>query len=334
MTAKEPDSEYGREQKQEGSPDIISKCTEVCGEANTSRSCSKICLIKVHSKEQPDRSIKVYAVLDDQRIRSLARSEFFDLFNLAGSYSPYTLSTCAGVTEMSVRRGTGFIAQPLDVSLSVPLLTPIECNHMPDDRSEIPTPVAAEHHSHLKPIAHLIPELDPDAQILLLLGQDILQVHKVRDQCNGPNNAPYAQKLDLGWVVVREVCLGAAHRPKGASTYRTHVLENGCHSYFYPCPNHLVLKETFTVGPSTKPHSCKNLGGFHSNDSPVQNTGDHSLGSKIFERTEDDNKVAPSIEDKQFIQLMNKEMFMNDAYSWVAPLPFHTPRPRLPNNRG
>ena len=52
---------------------------------------------------------------------------------------------------------------------------------MPDDRSELLTPEAAEHHSHLKPIAHMIPELDPDAQILLLLGWDILQVHKARD---------------------------------------------------------------------------------------------------------------------------------------------------------
>lgn len=55
---------------------------------------------------------------------------------------------------------------------------------MPDDRSEIPTPEAAEHHSHLKFFAHLIPEFDPDAKILLLLGWDVLQVHKVRDQRN------------------------------------------------------------------------------------------------------------------------------------------------------
>lgn len=326
-TVKEPDSEHGGEEKQEGSPEITSKCTEVCGEANTSRSCSKICLIKVHSSEQPNRSVKVYAVIDDQSNRSLARSEFFDLFSLAGSDSPYTLRTCAGVTEMSGRRGTGFIAQPLDGSLSVPLPTLIECNHIPDDRSEIPTPAAAEHHSHLASIAHLIPELDPDAQILLLLGRDVLQVHKVRDQCNGPNNAPYAQKLDLGWVVVGEVCLGAAHRPKGANTYRTHVLENGRYSHFSPCPNHLILKEKFTTDPSNKTFSS------HSTNSVSQNAGYLSLGSRIFEKTRDDNKVAPSIEDRHFIQLMNREMCINDANSWVAPLPFRTPRPRLPNNR-
>lgn len=131
---------------------------------------------------------------------------------------------------MSGGRGTGFIAQPLDESLSVLLPTLIECNHMPDDRSKIPAPEAAEHHSHLKSIAHLIPELDPDAKILLLLGL-VLQVHKVRDQHNGRNNAPYAQKLDLSWVVVGDLCLGAAHKPKEVSIYQTNVLENGHHSH-------------------------------------------------------------------------------------------------------
>lgn len=86
---------------------------------------------------------------------------------------------------------------------------------MPYDKSEIPTPDAAKHHVHLKPIAHLISELDADAQIVFLLGRDVLQVHKVRDQCNRPNSAPYGQRLELGWVVVGDVCLDAAlKKPK------------------------------------------------------------------------------------------------------------------------
>ncbi|KAK0143480.1 hypothetical protein N1851_018392 [Merluccius polli] len=330
-TAIDSDTDHGGEESEAASSNIVSKRTEVHGGANTSRSCSKICLLQVFPAGQPDRSARAYAVLDDQSNRSLAQPEFFDLFNFHGADSPYTLRTCAGVTQMSGRRGTGFMAQPLDGSLNVPLPTLIECDHIPDDRSEIPTPEAAKHHSHLKPIAHLIPDLDPNSQILLLLGRDILQVHKVRDQRNGPNNAPYAQKLDLGWVVVGDVCLRAAHKPKGVSTYQTNVLENGRHSHFSPCPNHLVLKELTLK--SDKPLSSQNLRCSDFFHSLVQNVGDRQLGSKIFEITEDDNKVAPSIEDRQFVQLMDKEMFMDNNNSWVAPLPFRTQRPRLPNNR-
>ncbi len=128
--------------------------------------------------------------MDDQSNRSLARSEFFNFFQIRGLDSPYTLRMCAGVTETSGRRATGFIVESLDGTTSVMLPTLIECNHMPDNRSEIPTPAAAQHHPHLKSIAHKIPHLDPETQILLLLGRDILQVHKVREHRNGPPNAP------------------------------------------------------------------------------------------------------------------------------------------------
>lgn len=76
----------------------------------------------------------------------------------------------------------------------------LECKMMPDDRSEIHTPDIAQHFPHLTPVADKIPPPDPSAPILLLLGRDILSVHKVRKQYNGPHNTPYAQRLDIGWV--------------------------------------------------------------------------------------------------------------------------------------
>ncbi|KAL0172932.1 hypothetical protein M9458_033243, partial [Cirrhinus mrigala] len=56
------------------------------------------------------------------------------------------------------------------------LPTLIECDNIPDDRSEIPTPQVALHHPHLKVIAGQIPEIDPDAPIMMLLGRDIIKV--------------------------------------------------------------------------------------------------------------------------------------------------------------
>ena len=325
-----PQAENGGES--EPPPTVNSMCTEICGGNNGPSSCSKICLITVHPKGEPNRSVRLYAILDDQSNRSLARPEFFNLFNLESSEAPYTLRTCAGLTEMSGRRGRGFVAQPLDGNLSIDLPTLIECNYIPEDRSEIPTPEVAKYHTHLNSIVEHIPPLDPEAQILLLLGRDVLQAHKVRDQRNGPNSAPYAQRLDLGWVIIGEVCLGTAHKPKHASVFRTHVLENGRHSHFSPCPNHLTVKEKLTV----KTQSTNSLSELSS--SPLTREAercgyDDSLGSKIFQRTEDDNKVAPSIEDKLFIELMDKESYIDDGNSWVAPLPFRPSRPLLPNNR-
>lgn len=313
----------GEGEKDTPQPAITSKCTEVCGYGECSRSCSKICLAKVYPEGHPEGAIKLYVILDDQSNRSLARTKFFDLLHVKGENSTYTLRTCAGVTETAGRRATGFIIESLDGVMKVKLPTLIECNNMPDDRAEIPTPDAARWHTHLKPIANCIPPLDPEAQILLLLGRDILQVHKVREQRNGPNNAPYTQRLDLGWVVVGDVCLGSVHRSAALSAYRTHVLDNGRPSLLPPCPNKLSVREKFDIKPP--PEISLAHGTFIFDD--------YAIGDTIFERTKEDNKVGLSIEDRRFLDIMDKEMFMDESNSWVTPLPFRTPRQRLPNNR-
>jgi len=99
---------------------------------------------------------------------------------------------------------------------------------IPDNRTEIPSPEVARCHPHLQRLAERIPPVDPDAPILILLGRDILQVHKVREQINGPHSAPYAQRLDLGWVIVGDICLGTIHKPSSVNVLKTHVLSNTC----------------------------------------------------------------------------------------------------------
>lgn len=100
-----------------------------------------------------------------------------------------------------------FIRESLDGKTYIPLPTLIKCDVLPDDKSEIPKPEIARHYKHLKRVVDRIPDLDPSAFILILLGQDIPWAHKVRKQCNGPHNFHYAQHLDMGWVIIGEVCL-------------------------------------------------------------------------------------------------------------------------------
>lgn len=207
--------------------------------------------------------------------------------------------------------------------MSLPTL--IECNYMPDDHSEIPSPAIAHHFPHLKSIAHEIPEIDPCAQILLLLGRDIIQVHKVRKQLNGLNKAPYAQKLDFGWVIVGNVCLGSAHKRNTVDVFRTNILINGRPSICEPCPNQIQVKEKL----NSKNHAISS----HDCHFYPSTCSEYLLGNTIFEQTQDDEKIAPFFEDRAFMKLMDKEMFIDCSNSWVAPLPFRIPRQQLPNNR-
>ncbi|XP_062413903.1 uncharacterized protein LOC134105319 [Pungitius pungitius] len=322
----DPAIEHGGEE-QSVPADIAALCTSVCGGDLSGRSCSKICLVKVFKSSRPDRAVSLYAILDDQSNRSLARPEFFDLFKEEGPRSPYSLKTCAGVTETAGRRASDYQIKSLDGQLCLPLPTLIECNQIPNNRSEIPTPDSALHHAHLTSVAHQIPELDHKAPILLLLGRDIIRVHKVREQINGPHDAPYAQRLDLGWVIVGDVCLGNVHKPSIVNTFFTSTLENGRPSLFQPCPNRLLIKERYSDSLS------KDLiGGYFRDDTDCDKEENH-LGCTVFQRTKDDNKTSLSIEDKAFLKIMEQGLQKDDANYWVAPLPFKSQRRRLPNNR-
>lgn len=171
----------------------------------SARACSKFFLVNVYHEGNKTQSRRMYAILDEQSNCSLARTEFFEEFQIKGSSFLYSLKTCAGLKETTGRRASGYIVESLDKNVSLRLPTLLEYNQIPNVHSEIPTPDAARCFSHLKDIADEIPAIDPDASILLLLGRDLIRIHKVRQQINGSHDAPFAQKLGLVWVVVGDV---------------------------------------------------------------------------------------------------------------------------------
>ncbi|KAG1924823.1 hypothetical protein F2P79_025910, partial [Pimephales promelas] len=308
--------------------EINNKCSEICGDARKPKSCSKICLVNVYPSNQRKKARRIYAVLDEQSNRSLAKSQFFDLFNIVSGSSPYTLKTCSGIVSTAGRKISGFSIESLDGETVVDLPPLIECNTFPDNRSEIPTPEVALHFPHLATVSDKIPPLDPAAPILLLLGRDILSVHKVREQHNGPHNTPYAQRLDLGWVIVGEVCLDGTHWQSSVNAYKTNILSNGRTSFFSPCTKSINIAERgespfLSYLPDPPCSQCSKA-----NESYTK-----SLKENVFFRSPEDDKAALSVEDKVFLDIMDKEVYRGEDNHWVAPLPFRSPRIQLPNNK-
>ncbi len=83
------------ENTDEDTAEVTNKCTEIGRDSSKPKSCSKICLVKMYPSNQCEKSKRIYAVLDEQSNRSVVKSEFFDLFNVVSSSSPYTLKTCS-----------------------------------------------------------------------------------------------------------------------------------------------------------------------------------------------------------------------------------------------
>ena len=246
-----------------------------------------------------------YAVLDDQSNRSLGHRNLFDQLKVNDNPELYELRTCAGTTTTSGRRMGDLVIEPLDGRLHTRLPAITECNAIPSNRSEIPTPDAAEQYSHMRAVASKIPALCEEADILLLIGRDTPQLLKVRESRNGPPNAPWAQRTDLGWVIIGDICINGTHRPDSIETFKTHLLSDGRPSLCSPCPNQLLMK-----------------GKDRSMD----------IGRDVFQRSDHDEKPGWSIQDRQFMQLMDAEVHRDETGSWVAPLPFN-PDVTLPNNR-
>lgn len=98
-----------------------------------------------------------------------------------------------------------------------------------------------------------------------------------------PGDTPFAQRLDLGWVVIGDVCLGGAHRPLEVRSCKTAILENGRKSHLEPCNNQVKVKEVLSQAPQ---HQCY--------QSPISTCGlvkstEDCLGQNVFDRTPDDN---------------------------------------------
>lgn len=303
---------------------VTSTRTEVANANDSYRSCAKICLVDVIHQSQPEMTLRAYAILDEQSNRSLVRPELLDEFSVEGTPTQYTLRTCSGSTEVVGRIAHGFFVRSVsgDVKLSLPPL--LECEEIPDNREEIPTPEAARNYAHLKPIADQIPPIE-EARILLLLGRDVLRVHKVRQTINGPPDAPYAQRLDLGWVIVGDVCVGRTRKTGTLNVFKTHILDNGRPSLFSPCTKHFIVKES--------PVLCSADRGQTPNDLSLVTVSDDTLAPNLFETTPEDNERSLSIEDRAFLKIMDRELKRDRSNNWVVPLPFRSPRSRLPNNR-
>ena len=135
---------------EESTENVSSMCTSICEGNPGGLSCSKIVLVDVYRENAPDKVHRVYAIVDDQSNASMITAELADELNAVGPEWRYFLSTCGGTREVRYgRRVAGLIVRSVHGSTSrLPTLT--ECDSIPQEKGEIPTPEIAMRHSHLR----------------------------------------------------------------------------------------------------------------------------------------------------------------------------------------
>jgi hypothetical protein len=144
--------------KEKDGEELRTNCTSVCKKGGMS--CGKIELVDVFQQRRPRERQRVYAIMDDQSNASLITTELANQLQADGPIEKYHLTTCSDnkVVKYS-RRVPGLILQSTVGATSKILKLPtlIECDHVPQDKHEIPTPETAKRFDHLRDIATEIP---------------------------------------------------------------------------------------------------------------------------------------------------------------------------------
>lgn len=306
---------------QGGENNVNINCTCICG-PYVGKSCAKVIIAKAYLKQKPDNVIRLYVMLDDQSNRTLARSRLFD--ELQGNYhdTEYVLTSCSGKVNTSGRKMINLVIESLESSNQLDIHTVIECNSLPENRTEIPTPVVALRYSHLHDIAHLIPVIEDDTPILMLIGRDVIRAHHVLDHRVGPADTPYGQKLALGWTLIGESCLGKVHTSDDMSVHKTSVLVDGRGTMLEPCNSHHKVREK-------SPYSLEVFSDLRYGQNSLK-----ELDQNVFLRNKDDDKPGLSVDDRLFLDKVSRNFRKDESDGkWTCPLPFRDDRPKLSNNR-
>ena len=298
------------------------RCTAACSASSRGTSCSKVLLVDVFSKDRPDVVRCVYAIIDEQSNSSLISSELADELGILGPQEKYYLSTCTSEKEVKYgRRVTNVsIQSPSGAAADLPTL--IECDGIPQDKREIPTPEMARRFSHLEDIADEIPPFDSNTNIHLLIGRDAPELLKVREFRNGPKGAPWAQRLTLGGTITGQMCLDLAGGPVHALVRRTNLRSENEITSLESHPSQSET-ETFELLP------CPNR--FKIMERLAKQEG--RIKENIFPTSREDNETSLSCEDRKFIDTMEIGIHKNETGHWEMPLPFRQTEVRMPNNR-
>ena len=96
---------------------VNSLCTQICNSPKfKGKSCSKTLLVRVYPEGEQEKSMNVYAAIDDQSNRTLAKSKLFEKLNIKSDHIEYSLPSCSGTVTVNGKQGYNLVMEALDKS--------------------------------------------------------------------------------------------------------------------------------------------------------------------------------------------------------------------------
>ncbi|XP_067027926.1 uncharacterized protein [Acropora muricata] len=278
---------------------------------NVCSSHSLIVPVWLHHRDNPEKRILVYALLDDQSDACFVKNEILQMLALSGPDVQLRLSTILGEDVVTCQKISGLVVRGFKEPADVALPPAYSREEIPAKRSQIPRPESVLGWPHLKRVANQLMPYRHDIHVGLLLGVNCARAIKPREIITGTDDDPYAKKTTLGWGVI-----GIVDRKE----YDEDSIECSC--------NRIVSKEI-------KDGSSMIVGHFVAKTQVKEIVCPSQIG-KMFEFDFNESvkeERALSFQDRKFLAIVNSSIHHREDRHYEIPLPLKEDTLELPNNK-
>ena len=175
-----------------------------CNRNETAEHCyaSPIVPARLSHVSAPEKSVVVYALLDEQSDATFVLTDVLRRLNVKGSDVDLRLSTMHGSDVMRTQLVDGLRVQCLKGDVMIDLPRVYASDNIPAKRNQIPTQEMAMKFGCFKRIAKDILPCNKDTTVGLLIGCNCPRAIKPREVIAGEPDGPYAIRTCLGWGIV------------------------------------------------------------------------------------------------------------------------------------
>ena len=290
-----------------------SNCTNVCmieGQ-DAGEDQSLIVPVWASSFESPDVECLTYAMLDCQSNATFITEKLRRELKIEGVESCLSLSTMHGENEtIMCQKLKGVVVKNLEGDVSIPVPKLFTKESIPFKSSQIPKPEVALQWSHLEGIASKLMPYRADIEVGMLIGTNCPKAIKPREVLPGSDDDPYGIRTDLGWGIVGRVCKSPL---KDADEEQA-------------CTHRTMMSEQLTLDQEEKLPSQGTRFAVESRYKEVFTPAHvQEMFEMDFHEKSEKNGAAPqSVEDRQFLEIMNKGIHQRHDGHYEMPLPFRS----------
>ena len=293
------------------SEDAAVRCTSICSIEwqQSGQDQSLIIPVWVSSSENPRNDALTYALIDSQSNATFITEKLRQTLEIDGVATHLRLSTMHQENEViDCKKVQGLVVADLQRQVSIPLPKVYTRETIPYKPHQIPKPEVALQWDHLNRIAEELMPYREDVQVGILIGTNCPKAIKPRDVIPGGDYDPYGIKTDLGWGIVGRVCKSPPDED----------LEELSGSWV----DKIVTNEDTMFAVETRAKEIF---------SPAHVK--EMFERDFHERTELKNLPTLSVEDRIFLEILDKGIHQREDGHYEMPLPLRSQDVELPNNR-